>query len=182
MIKVNLVPAEILGRARQRQLMFQGVIVGGLAVALLVVAGFMHWFGLYRLQQDFSYKESKLKKLDAIVKQVEELEKAAAAVRARLGVIEDLLKGRGFYPVFMSEFVRTVPPGVRVMSMTSATQGPGLLKLTISGQAGTHEDIASWVRTLEKNPHFKGTELGAVSAAGARTFSFTVNTQYNNKL
>ena len=182
MIKVNLVPSEILGKARQRQLVLQAAVLGTLLGFFLVGACFFHWFGLYRLQQDFVYKESKLKKLDAIVKQVEELEKAAAAVRARLGVIEDLLKGRAFYPTFMSEFVRTVPPGVQVLSLNTTASGPGTVKLAISGKAATGDDIAAWVRTLEKTPHFKNVELGPVTTSGAHSYTFTVSGVYSSKL
>jgi hypothetical protein len=72
-------------------MMLQAALTGGLLAVAMILASMAHWFGLYRLQNDYSYKESKLKNLGAIVAQVEELEKAAAAVRARLGVIEDLL-------------------------------------------------------------------------------------------
>jgi Tfp pilus assembly protein PilN len=181
MIKVNLVPAEILAKARQRQLMLQAALVGSvLAFGLVFISG-GHWFGLYRLQNDYTYKESKLKKLGAIVAQVEELEKASAAVRARLSVIEDLLKGRAFYPFFMSDFARTVPAGVRVSSMNTATQ-PNSVKLTISAVASTNEDIAAWVRTLQTTAHFSGIELGPVNSSGRTQYSFTITALYTNKL
>ena len=182
MIKVNLVPSEILAKARQRQLILQAGLVGGVLAVLVVLISMMHWFGLYRLQNDYNYKEAKLKKLGAIVAQVEELEKAAAAVRARLSVIEDLLKGRAFYPFFMSDFARTVPAGVRVNQMTTSTQPNSTVKLSITASASSNEDVAAWVRTLQGASHFSGVELGPVSASGARQFSFTITATYTNKL
>jgi Tfp pilus assembly protein PilN len=181
MIKVNLVPAEILAKARQRQLMLQASVVGGLLAVVVVVISLIHWAGLYSLQSDFKYKDAKLHELAAIVTQVEELEKASDAVRARLGVIESLLKGRAFYPLFMSEFARTVPSGVKVVSMPTIMQGGGSLKLTISAVANSSDDIAAWMRTLEKNTHFAAVELGPVSAAG-KQFNFTITTVYTLKL
>lgn len=182
MIKINLVPAAILAKARQRQLAKQSILLGGLLAIVVVVVSVAHWFGLYRLQNDYTYKESKLTKLSAIVAQVEELEKAAAAVRARLGVIEGLLKGRAFYPIFLSAFARTVPAGVRVTSLTTAMQGNNAVKLTISAMASSNEDIAAWIRVLQADAHFAAPELGAISAATARQFSFTVTTTYTIKL
>lgn len=182
MIKVNLVPAEILAKARQRQMMLQAAVVGGLLGLCVVLASLLHYFSLYSLQNDFKFKEAKLKKLSAIVAQVEELEKAAAAVRARLGVIEDLLKGRAFYPVFMSEFARTVPGGVRVTNMTTASQSSSSVKLSISAVAASNDDVATWVRTLMANPHFATVELGAVTSAGKSGYGFTLTTTYTNKL
>jgi Tfp pilus assembly protein PilN len=181
MIKVNLVPAEILAKARQRQLMLQGAVVGGLLAVCVVLASMFHWLTLYSLQNDFNFKESKLKKLGAIVAQVEELEKAASAVRSRLGVIEDLLKGRAFYPIFMSEFARTVPGGVKVTSLNTSSQ-PSAVKLTISAIGSSNDDVAAWVRTLMANPHFSGVELGPVTGGAKGTYNFTIATTYTNKL
>lgn len=182
MIKVNLVPAEILAKARQRQMMLQAGLVGGVLAVVVVLCSIFHWFGLYRLQNDFNYKEAKLKKLGAIVAQVEELEKAAAAVRARLGVIEGLLKGRAFYPFFMSEFARTVPAGVKVTTLSTASQPNSAIKLTIGAIAVSNDDVAGWVRTLQNTAHFSNVELGAVSASGTRQFNFTITALYTNKL
>lgn len=181
MIKINLVPAEILAKARQRQLVLQAALVGGLLAVVVVLASVVHWYSLFTLQNDYNFKEAKLKKLGAIVAQVEELEKAAAAVRARLGVIEDLLKGRAFYPIFMSDFARTVPGGVKVTNMTTAYQN-NAVKLTISAVSNSNDDVAAWVRTLQSNSRFSGVELGPVSGSGKGQYSFTINTTYTNKL
>jgi Tfp pilus assembly protein PilN len=182
MIKVNLVPLEILAKARQRQLVLQASVAGSVVAIALVLISIGHWLTLYRLQNDYTYKESKLKQLAAIVAQVEELEKASAAVRARLGVIEDLLKGRAFYPIFMSDFARTVPAGVKVTQLTTASQGNNGLKLTIAGVAATNDDVANWIRAFEKNARFGGIELGPVSAGGPRQYNFTITTSYTLKL
>jgi Tfp pilus assembly protein PilN len=182
MIKVNLVPGEILAKARQRHLIFQAGIVGAvLGVAVLLIS-LGHWAGLHNLQSDYSVKESKLKDLGAIVAQVEDLERASDAVRARLGVIESLLKGRAFYPLFMSEFARTVPPGVRVMALNTASQPNGAVKLSITAVGDSNDDVANWMRALERNGRFAGVELGPVNAAAGHKYNFTIATVYTLKL
>jgi Tfp pilus assembly protein PilN len=180
MIKVNLVPSELLAKARQRQLVLQAAVLGGLMALVLVVVSFGHWYGKHTLEITLAADEAELKRLDRVVKQVEELEKAAAAVRARLNVIEDLLLSRAFYPIFMSEFARSVPPGVRVNSMGTSTATPGTIKLAISAVANTNEDIAAWVKTLEKNPKFNLIELGAVSVSGT-SYNFAMTATYTSK-
>jgi Tfp pilus assembly protein PilN len=181
MIKVNLVPAEILAKARQRQLILQATLVGGALAVVVVIISIFHWAGLHSLQSDYAVKESKLKDLRAVVAQVEDLEKASEAVRSRLGVIESLLKGRAFYPLFMSEFARTVPGGVKVNNLTTTTQPGGSVKLGIGATADSSDDVANWMRTLEKNNHFDKVELGPVSASG-RQYNFTISTIYTLKL
>ncbi|HAZ07801.1 MAG TPA: hypothetical protein DCZ01_04580 [Elusimicrobia bacterium] len=182
MIKINLVPAEILAKARQKQLMLQAAVVGGALALVLIMISLGHWFGLLQLKSDYASKQSKLKTLSAIVAQVEELEKAAAAVRARLGVIEDLLKGRSFYPIFMSDFARTVPLGVRITQMSTTTQGVSGLKLSLTAIATTNEDVAAFIQMLEGNPHYGAVELGPISSSGPRSHTFTVMATYSIKL
>jgi len=180
MIKVNLVPSELLAKARQRQLVLQAAVLGGLMALVLVVVSFGHWYGKHTLEITLAADEAELKRLDRVVKQVEELEKAAAAVRARLNVIEDLLLSRAFYPIFMSEFARSVPPGVKVNSMGTVAAAPGTIKLAISAVANSNEDIAAWVKTLEKNPKFALIELGAVSVSGT-SYNFAMTATYTSK-
>ncbi len=180
MIKVNLVPAGILAKAKQRQLLLQAAVLGGLMALVLAVVSCGHWYGKHALEITLAADEIELKRLDRVVKQVEELEKAAAAVRARLSVIEDLLLGRAYYPVFMSEFARSVPAGVRVNSMTTSTVSSGAIKLVISAAANSNEDIAAWVKTLEKNAKFSLIELGAVNAAVA-FYNFSMTATYTSK-
>lgn len=182
MIKVNLVPAEILAKAAQRQLLLQVSAVGAILLVVMTLVSAGHFYGKYRLEQDLAYNEAELKRLSKIVAQVEDLEKAAAAVRARLNVIEDLLRGRGFYPVFMSDFARSVPPGVRVTNLRTTSQPSSNLKLDISATANTNEDIAAWIRGLETNPRFSAVELGPVNSGANRQYTFTVTTLYNQKL
>ncbi|MDE2491924.1 MAG: PilN domain-containing protein [Elusimicrobia bacterium] len=181
MIKVNLVPAEILAKARQRQMIVQGAVAGGLLALIMVALSLGHWYGLYRLKNEYSYKKSVLNNLSAIVKQVEELQTESQSVRARLGVIDSLLKGRAFYPLFMSEFARTVPSGIQVTDLTTAAQGADALKLSIAGTANTNDDIASWLRGFQKHPNFSAVNLGPVSASG-KGYSFTMTAVYTNKL
>ncbi|HEX4046187.1 MAG TPA: PilN domain-containing protein, partial [Elusimicrobiota bacterium] len=175
MIKVNLVPGEILAKARQRQLLLQASVLGGGFGVVLVLASLVHAFGLHTLQNEYSYKQSKLKDLGAIVSKVKELEDASAAVRARLGVIDSLLKGRAFYPLFMSEFARSVPGGVKVTQLSTTSQANGSVKLAISGVAGSSIEVADWMRALQNDGHFSNVELGPVSSSG-QGYNFTIST------
>lgn len=180
MIKVNLVPAELLAKAKQRQLLLQGAVLGSLLLLVLSVVSFGHWYGKHALEITLAADESELKRLDRVVKQVEELEKAAAAVRARLNVIESLLLGRAYYPIFMSEFAKSVPAGIKVNSMNTSGLNPGTIKLSIAAIANSNEDIAAWVKTLEKNAKFATIELGPVTAAGAQ-YNFAITATYTSK-
>lgn len=185
-IRVNLVPAEILAKAAQKQQIFQATVAGIFVAIIVVLASAGHYFTLARLERKLAADTAELKRLEVIVAKVEELEKTAAAVRARLGVITDLLKGRPLYPYFMSDLVRVVPLGIRVKSVSSVGGGSGAapLKLSMMAEARTNADIATWVRQMEDSGKFSGVELGAVTAveSGERVFSFSIKTTYTPQL
>ena len=113
------------------------------------------------------------------------MERTAAAVRARLNVITDLLKGRPLYPYFMAEFVRNVPAGIRVRNLTTTGGGSAAapLKLSMSAEARANDDIATWVRRMEGTGRFASVELGAVSYTPVTDiYSFTLTAVYTPQL
>lgn len=186
MIKVNLVPSELLAKAAQKQQMLQAAVVGVLLAAAIVLISLGHWYHLKRLGAQLAVGEEKLKKLEVIVAKVEELERTAAAVRARLGVMNDLLKGRPLYPYFMSDFVKSVPSGVRIRSLMTAGGGSAAtpLKLTMQAESKSNEDIALWVKKMEDMQRFEGPELGPVTSAGGidKLFTFSITVTYKPSL
>ena len=184
MIRVNLVPPEILAKAKQKQQAVQAAVVGLVIAVLVAGASAIHVLKEKRLDTQLVKLEADLKKLAAIVAQVEELERQAAAVRARLKVITDLKKGRTLYPIFMSDFVRTVPAGVYVKTMNTATAS-NTLRLTISAESRSSDEIAGWVKNMLGTEKFSSVEMGAVTSLGegaGKSYNFTLTCGYNPKL
>ncbi len=177
MIKINLVPGDILAKAQQRQKALQLGLAGAAAAFLIVLASLGFLARLHHLQSQLAADQVELKRLDTVVAKVKEEEALAAQLRARLKVIDDLDCGRRAYPYFMSDFVRSVPAGVRVKSLDT-TGGGSQLKLSISAEARTNDDIRAWVRRMEEMGRFTSIELGVVttqeSAVGSlRSFTLT---------
>jgi Tfp pilus assembly protein PilN len=183
MIKVNLVPADILAKAQQKQQALQAAALGVLVLIIVTMVSIGHYYRLNRLEHTLAIDNIELKKLEVIVAKVEELEKTAAAVRARLNVITDLLKGRPLYPYFMSDFVKSVPSGIRVKTLTTSGGGSaaGALKLSMGAQARTNEEIAAWVRKMEETGRFSAVELGPVTSDGS-LYTFSLTSTYTPQL
>lgn len=184
MIKINLTPIELLEKAKQKQQVVQMVMVA--AVVLVFVAGIstVHFMKAHKVEEELVEAEADLKRLDAIVKKVEDLERTAKAVRSRLKVIDDLLTGRPLYPIFMSDFVSTVPSGVWVKNLNTTTDKGNKLKLVLSAEAQSSEQILEWITILEDTKKFSEIEMGAVTAtgdAGARIHVFGLNLTYAAK-
>ena len=184
MIKVNLVPSEILAKAEQKQRLLQASAAGVILLVFLVLISLTHLWRLSEVKHQLDADNGRLKQLQVIVAKVEELEKTAAAVRARLNVVTALLRGRPLYPYFMSDFVRSVPSGVQVTSLSTIGGGSAAapLKLTISGQARSNEDIADWVKRMEASGRFSNVELGAVTGLSGGAFSFSLKSVYTPQL
>ena len=114
--------------------------------------------------------------------------KAEVSPLPKSNVINDLLKGRHLYPYFMSDFVRSVPLGVKVKSLTTTGGGSsvGSLKLNMSAEARANADIAEWVKKMEDSGKFGGVELGPVSSSGSegadKIYSFTLTSVYTPSL
>ena len=185
MIKVNLVPAEILAKAQQKQRALQIGLAGGAVALLLVAASTGFVVRLQRLQVQLTEHEAEFQRLSAVVAKVKEAETAAGLLRARLKVIDDLDRGRRTFPYFMCDFTRNVPPGVRVRSMTTNGGNGSVLKLSLAAEARSSEDIALWVRKMEESGRFSGMELGPVSVtetAGGVLRGFTMTAAYAPQL
>ena len=171
MIKINLVPREILAKAQQRQKALQIGLACAAAALVVVLMSLGFLARQHRLQGQLAEDQAKLKQLEAVVAKVKEAETLAAQLRARLKVIEDLDRGRRAYPYFMNDLVRSVPAGVRVRSLRTTGGGGSPFKLDIAAEARTNEDIRAWIKKMEDSGRFTGMELGAVatqeSAAGS---------------
>ncbi|MEE8425001.1 MAG: PilN domain-containing protein [Elusimicrobiota bacterium] len=176
MIRVNLVPQEILDKEAQKQQAVQvGIVVGALVLVLAGVS-FSHYYTNVKLEKQLAEKNSQLSKLEKIVKQVEALEAQARAVRARLNVIKDLLSARELYPGFMTEVIKTFPAGVWLTTLGTSSEGTGLA-VRMGSKAKAPEDVSEWLRTLASSDVFSSPVIGAIRmdpVTGEQTFSMTV--------
>lgn len=178
MIRVNLVPAEILAKAQQKQKALQLGAACGILVLLVAVVSLGFVAKVKGLEKKLATQQAEFDRLSAIVAKVKEVENARNLLKARLEVIKNLDRGRRAYPYFMSDFVRSVPPGVRIRSLNTSGGGNAPMKLNMQAEARTNEDIALWVRKLEESGKFSGIEMGAVTTQGTaaevlRGFSLT---------
>ena len=178
MIKINLVPAELLIQQRQQQQLMQAAAAGILVLFVFFGISVGHWNTARRLDKQYADDEAKMKKLQVIVDQVDQLEATARAVQSRLNAIENLLKGRFLYTKFLQDWAEAVPAGVWVLNLNTSSS-EDKVTVSTSAMARTKEDVADWVRTLETSGKFSGVELGPLSeSADGTSYSFTVRCQY----
>lgn len=176
MIKVNLVPQEILDKETQRQRAMQVGVVAAFFAVILVVVSLSHYRAKTVLVSQLAEEKDKLKKLQTIVDQVSAFEAKAAVVRSRLGVMNDLIKSRELYPTFMADLIESFPNGVWIKRLGTTTQDGGVLDLSIPASANSTRDVTNWLRTLESSPLFSETKISPIAIAvdGKHTFNMTM--------
>ena len=155
---------------RFRGAAFPVSVIRLLAIIFLGVS-FSHYYKGVALEKRLAEAEVEFKRLEAIVKQVEELEARAKAVKSRLDVIQDLLVARSFYPRFMTDLLKNLGEGVWLKSLTAAGTSADL-KVSMTCEGVGTDAATAWLRQLQASTAFKDPVLGAitVSADGMVTF------------
>ncbi|HVE14373.1 MAG TPA: PilN domain-containing protein [Elusimicrobiota bacterium] len=181
MIKINLIPQEILDRELQRRRTIQFGVAGAAFMVVLALVSLVHYTQAVAREHQLAKEKKDLESLRTIVAQVEQLDQAASAVRSRLGVIQDLLVGRPLYPYFMEDMVATFPPGVWISSLNTSPDGSGL-KVSMAAKAMTQDDVSAWLRTLDSSTKFKEAVMGAISVDATGVASFSMTMKYTPEL
>lgn len=178
MIKINLVPRELLQKEAQRVQSTQAVVVVAVVGLLLTGAWYLRWSQANRLEAHLADRQKRLDTLKQIVAEVEQLERTAAAVRTRLAVITDLLKGRALYPYFMADIAQTLPGSVWLSSLSTTWRDGNQLSVNTVAASNGSEGVSDWLRNIEKSGKFTDPVLSAVSINEAKVHNFSITTTY----
>jgi len=180
MIKINLVPQEILDREIQKQRMVQVGIAAGFLFLIFAGISFKHYYRGVALAKTLAEQEEKFEKLKKIVAQVEALEQQAKAVRGRLDVMKELDRSRPLYPRFMGDLLSTFPAGVYLKSLATTSVGMKIA-LAMSAESVSSQDGSDWYRTLEVSEKFHGPKLGALTLSKEGLVTFSMGVDYEEK-
>jgi len=148
MIKINLIPHEVLAEQEKKLRILQLGAAASLLAFVIACVSAWRWNTEHSLEVQKLTLRTELNKVTEQVKLVEKVEARLAEVQARLKVITDLLKGRLLNPYFMEDFARSLVSGVWVTGLNTSGAGQGL-KLTVQAKALEKDQIANWLRTLE---------------------------------
>jgi Tfp pilus assembly protein PilN len=179
-IKINLVPAEVLIQEQKKRRTLQAGAAGVMIAVVVVLVSLWHLNSVRVEEVKLKANQTELAKLQKVVDQVKELESTAKAVQNRLSVITSLLTGRFLYTVFLDDWAHALSPGVWITTLTTTASGAGL-NLQIGANARDQSDIADWLRALQTSAKFSNVELGAVALSGSGTdsfYTFTLKSEY----
>lgn len=162
MTRINLLPwREDLRKQRQQRFLMT------MLLSLLVAAAVMFgWRLLVTSQIDYQkqrneFLRAEIRKVDELLKEIEELDKVKARILARMQVIQDLQARRPEAVHLMDELVTTMPEGVHLDSITQTGQ-----KVNLKGRAQSNARVSALMRNAEASPWLEKPNLQVVQNKG----------------
>ena len=165
MILINLLPHREAARKSRREAFFAAL--GASAIFGGVIAGVIYgWYAAQISNQQSRNQLLKVEitKLEAQIKDIENLQTEIAALRARQQAVEDLQADRNLPVHLLNEVVKQLPDGVYLTSMKQENQ-----TVLINGMAQSNERVSELLRNLSsKSPWIVKPELGEITAASVQ--------------
>lgn len=164
MARINLLPwrAE---RRKQRQKEFMTMLAVALSVGVAtVLGGSMYMDAQIEGQQARNaYLEAQILQVGEQIKEIEGLEARKASLLQRKQVIETLQADRSQNVRLFEELVRTIPDGVRLVSIKQNGQ-----ELTLNGKTQSNARVSSYMRNLEASGLITNPKLGVIKTSDLR--------------
>jgi Tfp pilus assembly protein PilN len=182
-IRINLVPQELLDREAQKRRVAQAGVILGLVLFVGVGISFLHYHRKIRLEKKLQLAQAELGKLKDVKDKLAAAKSRQAQVLSRRAVIKGLMTSRRFYPRFMSDLADVLPSGIWLEAL-ALQGGPEGLNITVSAGALQSGDITDWFRTLSSTGttqlfgKFSEPNLGAIAVAPLKN-SFTMKIKYS---
>lgn len=155
MAKINLLPwRDELRKQRQRE--FYVMLAGAAIAALFVVFVWWYWMGMRLDNQDArnAYLKQEIHLLDGKLTEIKQLETTKSKLLARKEIIEKLQASRSQMVHLFDELVKTIPDGVRLMTMRQNGD-----TLTLDGVAQSNASVATYMRNLDASPWLTHSDL-----------------------
>jgi type IV pilus assembly protein PilN len=160
MARINLLPWRV-ERRKVRQKEFLGMLglgaLSGVLASVLIVTFYSARISNQESRNQFLRDE--ITKVDAQIKEIEELDKKKSKLLARKEVIEQLQANRSQMVHLFDSLVRTIPDGV---TLTSIKQEGDVL--TLGGRSQSNARVSAYMRNLEGSGWMSGPDLNIIEA------------------
>ncbi len=160
MTRINLLPWREERRQELKRQFFVilfGVALIGAGAVYLVDMSVQSQIENQRKRNAFITSETR--KLDAQIKEIEELKQKREHLVERMNVIQDLQGNRPVIVHVFDQLAKTIPDGVFFNSVSSSGD-----VYTIDGLAEANNRVSNLMRNLNTSPMFKDPSLAKVSA------------------
>lgn len=147
MILINLLPHREAARKKQKDQFFTQLGLSALLGGIVCGAVFTWYQGQITSQQDRNaFLQAEIKKLDEEIKDIANLQREIASLRARQTAVENLQGDRNLPVHLLDELVAQLPDGVYLSSMRQENQS-----VLLVGVAQSQERVSDLLRNLANN-------------------------------
>ena len=160
MARINLLPwREERRKARQKEFigMLGLAVVAGVLLSVLIVSFYSGRISTQTARNEFLRGE--ITKVDAQIKEIDELDKKKSKLLARKEVIEQLQSNRSQMVHLFDSLVRTIPDGV---TLTAIKQEGDIL--TLNGRSQSNARVSTYMRNLEGSGWMTNPDLNIIEA------------------
>jgi type IV pilus assembly protein PilN len=163
MARINLLPwrAE---RRKQRQKEFVtllgSALIGGVALVFLGSSYYNAQIEGQTGRNDFL--KQRITEVETQIKEIEELESRKASLLQRKQVIEDLQADRSQNVRLFEELVRTIPDGVKLVTIKQTGN-----ELTLTGRSQSESRVSAYMRNLEASGLINNPQLSVIKAGSS---------------
>jgi type IV pilus assembly protein PilN len=162
MARINLLPwREERRKQRNRETgaLFLAVAIAAALVVVGIIMQYNQWIRGQRERNDYLAEE--IRQVDARIKEIESIDKERARLLARKQVIEQLQASRSMMVHLFDDLVKTIPDGVRLMTIKQSGD-----QLTLEGFAESNARVSEYMRNLEASNYVGNPDLRIVEAKG----------------
>lgn len=147
MILINLLPHREAARKKQKDQFFTQLGLSALLGGIVCGAVFTWYQGQITSQQDRNaFLQAEIKKLEEEIKDIANLQREIASLRARQTAVENLQGDRNLPVHLLDELVAQLPDGVYLSSMRQENQS-----VLLVGVAQSQERVSDLLRNLANN-------------------------------
>lgn len=162
MAHINLLPWREEERKRKKNEFYTVTAGAALLMGVIGLAVHMYVAGMvdYQISRN-NFLQDEIKKVDAKIKEIRELEKKKEQLLSRMRIIERLQRNRPEVVHIFDELARLVPEGLYIKSIKQDGK-----TVTIEGQAQSNARVSAFMRALEGSEWFSAPSLSVISTAG----------------
>ena len=163
MARINLLPWRAERRKlRQKEFVTMLGFAAGAAILLSFMIVMYYNCQIEGQEARNAYLQSEIKKVEAQIAQIEELDKKKANLLARKEVIEQLQASRSQMVHLFDELARTIADGTQ---LTSVQQNG--TEMTIIGRAQSNARVSTYMRNLDVSGWMGNPDLSVIEVRGA---------------
>jgi len=184
MTKINLLPQDMVikeDRPGTVLLLIAGGICAGILMGYIYVSKTTE---RKNIKNEILTVEKELVLLQTVVDKIAQIKTERETLAAKKNAVEKLLNTRLVYPIFMENFVKTLPQGMWLTELNTSN-GDGITSMRFNAYAFNNYIIADLLKSFEQSSMFQNSQISGINSSlsdkGRAVKQFSITVDYKNQ-